>query len=68
MPAQVKVDWDRCVGSGMCLSIAPSVFDLDDDGNMLLLHGDGLAADEVDPVRDAVACCPAEALELLEEQ
>jgi ferredoxin len=52
----------------MCLSIAPSVFDLDDDGNMLLLHGDGLAADEVDPVRDAVACCPAEALELLEEQ
>jgi ferredoxin len=68
VPAQVKVDWDRCVGSGMCLTTAPSVFDLDDDGNMLLLHGDELTPDEVDPVRDAVACCPAEALELVEDR
>jgi ferredoxin len=62
---RVKVDWDKCVGSGMCLSMAPSVFDLDDDGNLLLLHGDALAEDEVSAVRDAVACCPTEALELL---
>lgn len=66
MNARVNVDWDKCVGSGMCLSMAPTVFDLDDDGNLLLLHGDELADGEVGPVRDAVACCPAEALELVD--
>jgi ferredoxin len=51
----------------MCLSMAPTVFELDDDGNLLLLHGDELAESEVGPVRDAVACCPTEALELLDQ-
>jgi ferredoxin len=64
---RVSVDWDRCAGTGMCLSMAPTVFELDDDGNLLLLHGDELAESEVGPVRDAVACCPTEALELLDQ-
>lgn len=62
--SRVVVDWGKCIHSGMCLSAAPSVFDLGDDGQMVLLHGDVLGTDEVDGVQDAVACCPAEALAL----
>lgn len=62
--ARVAVDWDKCICSGMCLAAAPSVFDIADDGQMVLLHGAELAPEEVSGVEDAIACCPAEALAL----
>lgn len=62
--ARVSVDWDQCICAGMCLSAAPTVFDIDAEGKMVLLHGEELGPDEVEGVRDAVACCPAEALTL----
>lgn len=59
---RVVVDRDRCVGSGMCTSIAPGVFELDDVGGLVLKRDE--VADEADQaaVNDAVACCPVEAL------
>lgn len=61
---RVNVNWERCIHSGMCLSAAPTVFDIDDDGHMLLLHGADVAVEELDGVEAAIACCPAEALSL----
>ena len=31
-PLDVKVDWDRCMGSGNCVFWAPGTFDLSEDG------------------------------------
>ena len=61
--SRVEVDRDRCVGSGTCEALAPTVFEVDDDGVLAVLRpqpGEG----EVRDVRDAVQACPTRALAL----
>lgn len=64
---KVIVDRQRCDGNGVCMGIAPEVFDVDDD---LHLH----IADTIPEnpelearVRQAVSSCPILALRLVEE-
>jgi ferredoxin len=60
---RVVVDRDRCVGSGTCEALAPDVFEVDDDGVLVVRRetpGDGEQSD----VRDAVNACPTRALTL----
>jgi ferredoxin len=60
---RVEVNFDRCEGHGMCEAMAPEVFELDDDGNLIHhyegrdMHGDIAAAAE-----RAVGACPVAAL------
>ena len=61
--SRVLVDRERCVGSGVCESLAPEVFEVDDDG-ALVVHKPEPADEELDVVRDAVQQCPARALAL----
>ncbi len=61
--SRVQVDRERCVGSGVCESLAPEVFEIDDDG-VLQVHREEPTADDMDGVRDAVQSCPARALVL----
>ncbi len=61
--SRVQVDRERCVGSGTCETLAPEVFEIDDDG-ALLVHREEPAEDQLDGVRDAVQACPARALAL----
>jgi ferredoxin len=61
--SRVQVDRERCVGSGVCESLAPEVFEVDDDG-VLQVHREEPSADELDDVQDAVQQCPARALAL----
>lgn len=60
---RIVVDWDRCTGMGMCESLAPDVFEVDDDGS-LILHTEQVSPDQEAEVREAVAACPTEALSL----
>jgi ferredoxin len=59
--SRVEVDRDRCVGSGACEALAPEVFEVDDDG-VLVVHRPEPADDELDDVREAVRGCPTRAL------
>ncbi|RBY77317.1 ferredoxin [Blastococcus sp. TF02-09] len=63
--SRVQVDRERCVGSGVCESIVPEVFEIDDDGVLQVLRQEP-PADDLDGVRDAVQSCPARALVLAE--
>jgi len=63
--SRVQVDRERCVGSGVCESLAPEVFEIDDDG-VLQVHHEEPSADELDDVQHAVQQCPARALALAE--
>jgi ferredoxin len=63
--SRVQVDRERCVGSGTCEALAPEVFEVDDDG-VLVVHRPEPAADELPDVRDAVSACPTRALSLAE--
>jgi ferredoxin len=62
---RVEVDRDRCVGSGACEALAPDVFEVDDDG-VLIVHRPEPTGDELHDVRDAVQACPTRALSLVE--
>ncbi len=56
---EVRVERDRCIGSGNCVFWAPDSFDLDDAGISVPHLAQG--ADE-GPVLRAVAGCPVGAL------
>ncbi|MEV6071360.1 ferredoxin [Nocardia sp. NPDC052001] len=57
----------RCEGHGMCVTLAPTLVDLDDDGHVTPL-GDTVPDDELDVARLTVASCPVQALHLITEE
>lgn len=62
MPARVVVDHETCITSGMCTSIAPEIFQIDDGKLKILIE---LSTDELqEKAENAVMCCPVEALSI----
>lgn len=61
----MKIDVDRslCTGIGMCESYAPELFEIDDDGVLMLLSEE-VSGDAVRDVEVAVQACPTAALRL----
>jgi len=62
---QVRVDENKCCGAGQCVLVAREVFDQRDDGIVVLLNAappERLHA----AVREAVAVCPAYAIQIEE--
>jgi ferredoxin len=60
-PLDIRIDWDRCMGSGNCLFWAPATFDLSDDGHAVVI--DQAGTDE-ERVRIAAQGCPVGAISL----
>ncbi len=60
---KIVVDHDKCTGLGICESIAPDVFEVDDDGSLLLLEEEP-AENRRDELREAVDGCPTGALSI----
>jgi ferredoxin len=63
---RVVADRDVCIGSGNCVFSAPTVFDQDDEGLVVLVTAE-VGPRDVDPVRGAVAHCPSGALRIVED-
>ncbi|HWU21786.1 MAG TPA: ferredoxin [Nocardioides sp.] len=61
----MTVDFDKCTGLGICESLAPAFFEVNDDGDLVLLREDITDA-ELQEVEEAVAGCPTEALQIVE--
>ena len=62
---KVSVDLERCTGHGRCYSLAPDVFESDDEGHSAVI------ATEVPPELEAqarlgVENCPEQAISLVE--
>ena len=62
---RVEVDRGRCASTGGCEALAPEVFEMGDDGVLVVLEPEPDRADLPD-VRNAVAGCPTRALTLIE--
>ncbi|MQS17194.1 ferredoxin [Streptomyces kaniharaensis] len=61
----VRVDRDRCIGSGMCALSAPGSLALGADGLAEPVAGHGADGEELTPeLTEAVDFCPVEALTL----
>jgi ferredoxin len=60
---RLEVDVDKCTGHGICESIADDVFEVQDDGLLIIDH-DKVATSDRDLLQQAVIQCPAAALRL----
>jgi ferredoxin len=60
----VVVDVDLCESNGLCVAVAPDVFDLDDEGTAQVVGT--VTANNDAQVRSAVLACPKAALRLEE--
>ncbi|KUH98408.1 ferredoxin [Mycolicibacterium acapulense] len=62
---RVEVDLGRCTGHGICESIAEEVFEVRDDG-IVVIHEPERPESDRDRMQQAVTQCPAAALRLLD--
>jgi ferredoxin len=60
---RLEVDVGKCTGHGICESIADDVFEVHDDGLLVIDH-DKAATSDRDRLQKAVIQCPAAALRL----
>ena len=60
---QVLCDFDRCTGLGLCESLAPDFFEVQDDGSLVVLR-ETFDEAERSSLEEAVRSCPTEALSL----
>lgn len=56
----VRIERERCIGSGNCVKVAPEIFELDEGGIVMFRRDAG----EIEPTRLTEACdvCPVDAL------
>ncbi len=62
---RVEVDLDKCTGHGICESIAEDVFEVQDDGTVLIHENERPESDR-ERMQQAVTQCPAAALRLVD--
>lgn len=55
------VDPDLCIACGACISLAPEVYDWDDDGKAKAIEED-VPTDQEDVAQEALEACPTEAI------
>ncbi|WP_432066223.1 ferredoxin [Streptomyces sp. C10-9-1] len=60
---KIILDRTKCTGLGICESLAPEHFEIDDNGE-LIMHADTVSEDDLNQVERAVQGCPTEALRL----
>ena len=59
--ARIVVDRSLCASTGICESVAPNVFEIGDDGALVVLQPD-VPADDLELARRAARSCPTRAL------
>jgi ferredoxin len=55
------VDYDKCTGLGICESLAPEYFEVNDAGELVQLRS-GISEEDIQAVEEAAAGCPTEAI------
>jgi ferredoxin len=58
---KAKVDKDTCIGCGLCPSICPEVFHMEDDGKAAAIDGE-VPGEAEDSANEAEDSCPVEAI------
>jgi ferredoxin len=62
---RIEVDRDLCASTGGCEAAAPDVFEIGDDG-VLVVHRTEPDETDLPDVRNAVQACPTRALTLVD--
>lgn len=61
---KITIDTERCTGHGRCYSLAPELFDADDEGYGTAVGDGRVAPEQEDAARRAVNNCPERAITL----
>lgn len=64
---RIVVDQDKCSALGICESVAPDLFEVQDDGSLVILE-EKPGSDMHDVAREAVEGCPTAALTIIEDE
>jgi ferredoxin len=51
----ITIDADKCIGCGLCVNLAPEVFEMSDDGKAVVINPSADAG-------DIASQCPVEAI------
>jgi ferredoxin len=62
---KIEVDLGVCTGHGICESIAEDVFEVQDDGSVMIRNPER-PTDDRDRMRQAITQCPTAALRLVD--
>lgn len=62
---KVKVDFDLCESNAVCESLAPDVFEIDDN-NFLMVKTEEVTDANRAAIERAVASCPRQAISIVE--
>jgi ferredoxin len=62
---KVKVDFDLCQSNAVCESLAPDVFEIDDN-NFLMVKTEEVTDANRAAIERAVASCPTQAISIVE--
>ncbi len=62
---KIRVDREKCIGCGLCVSIAEKTFRLDKEGKAEIVTE---AVDEEEKVQEAIESCPVGAIVWVEEE
>ncbi|CAM5286720.1 MULTISPECIES: ferredoxin [Streptomyces] len=60
----ITVNEEKCCGAGQCVLLAPDVFDQRDEDGIVVLLTPRVPAGQEAAVQEAVAVCPAAAIEV----
>ncbi len=63
---RISIDDDLCSGHGRCYTLAPDLFEPDEQGRSIVLV-DVLSADQIEAARMAVLNCPEQAITLVDD-
>lgn len=66
MAYKIVVDFDACESNGICMDLAPEVFEVRDDGFLYILQ-EYPSEDAMTNVEAAIPRCPTQAISLVEE-
>lgn len=61
---KIVVDFDRCQSNALCMSAAPDLFEVRDDGYLYVLN-DEPGEDRYAAAQEAARLCPTQAISLL---
>ena len=56
---KIKIDKEKCIGCGTCVSICPQVFELGEDGKSRVKNPNGKC-----DLKEAAESCPTEAISI----
>ena len=55
---EFSVNFEACIGCGVCMQVCPSVFGLDEDSGKAVLLIESPASGDSDLIKEAIDSCP----------